>query len=100
MKFAFYGRVSTEDQQDPTSSKQWQMSRATAILPKDGAIVAEYSRHRPVSVPTVEASTGVPTAAGSAQAPEPWLRCRRHRRAGASVLRRPVRAHLPCVHSP
>ncbi|MGO8873381.1 MAG: recombinase family protein [Acidimicrobiales bacterium] len=42
IRFAFYGRVSTEDQQDPTSSKQWQMSRATAIFPKDGAIVAEY----------------------------------------------------------
>jgi DNA invertase Pin-like site-specific DNA recombinase len=42
MKFAFYGRVSTEDQQDPTSSKQWQMARAGSILPADGAIVAEF----------------------------------------------------------
>src|SRR5665213_2825001 len=42
-KFAFYGRVSTEDQQDPTSSKQWQMSRATALIePHGGKIVAEF----------------------------------------------------------
>jgi DNA invertase Pin-like site-specific DNA recombinase len=42
MRFAFYGRVSTEDQQDPTSSKQWQRSRAESILPADGVIVAEF----------------------------------------------------------
>ena len=36
MKFAFYGRVSTEDQQDPTSSKQWQMSRARPSSPRVG----------------------------------------------------------------
>lgn len=43
MRFAFYGRVSTEDQQDPTSSKQWQMSRAQAIIePAGGVIVAEF----------------------------------------------------------
>jgi len=43
MRFAFYGRVSTEDQQDPTSSKQWQMSRATALIePHGGKVVAEF----------------------------------------------------------
>ena len=41
-RFAFYGRVSTEDQQDPASSKQWQIARAQAILPPDGVIVAEF----------------------------------------------------------
>ena len=42
-KFAFYGRVSTEDQQDPASSKQWQMSRAQSIIePSGGAVVAEF----------------------------------------------------------
>ena len=41
--FAFYGRVSTEDQQDPESSKGWQLSRATALIePHGGRIVAEY----------------------------------------------------------
>jgi len=43
MKFAFYGRVSTEDQQDPTSSKQWQMARATSLIePHGGKIVTEF----------------------------------------------------------
>ena len=41
--FAFYGRVSTEDQQDPESSKGWQLSRARALIePHGGQIVAEY----------------------------------------------------------
>lgn len=43
MRFAFYGRVSTEDQQDPTSSKGWQLSRSRALIePHDGEVVAEY----------------------------------------------------------
>ena len=42
-RFAFYGRVSTEDQQDPTSSKGWQLSRSTSLIaPHGGEIVAEY----------------------------------------------------------
>lgn len=32
MRFAFYGRVSTEDQQDPESSKQWQLTEAVNSL--------------------------------------------------------------------
>jgi site-specific DNA recombinase len=43
MRFAFYGRVSTEDQQDPQASKAWQMSRAHALIePAGGEIVEEY----------------------------------------------------------
>ena len=42
-RFAFYGRVSTEDQQDPAASRGWQISRAEAlIVPSGGRIVAEY----------------------------------------------------------
>jgi len=42
-RFAFYGRVSTEDQQDPASSRQWQLSRAEALIgPHGGKVVAEY----------------------------------------------------------
>jgi site-specific DNA recombinase len=42
-RFAFYGRVSTEDQQDPESSKAWQLSRSrTLIEPAGGVVVAEY----------------------------------------------------------
>jgi site-specific DNA recombinase len=43
LRFAFYGRVSTEDMQDPTSSKQWQRSRADALIESvGGVVVAEY----------------------------------------------------------
>lgn len=42
-RFAFCGRVSTEDQQDPQASRAWQLSRArTLIEPKGGLIVREY----------------------------------------------------------
>jgi site-specific DNA recombinase len=41
--FAFYGRVSTEDQQDPASSKGWQLSRSRSLIEAaGGVIVAEY----------------------------------------------------------
>lgn len=40
--FAFYGRVSTEDMQDPVASRLWQLDRARATLPADAQIVAEY----------------------------------------------------------
>lgn len=43
MDFAFYGRVSTEDQQDPVASRHWQMSRAQALIePVGGRVVREY----------------------------------------------------------
>lgn len=43
MRFAFYGRVSTEDQQDPESSKGWQLNRSKALIePRGGEIVTEF----------------------------------------------------------
>jgi DNA invertase Pin-like site-specific DNA recombinase len=43
MRFAFYGRVSTEDQQDPTSSRNWQLARGRQLIePVDGEIVGEF----------------------------------------------------------
>lgn len=45
MRFAFYGRVSIEDNQDPEASRAWQLRRARAIIEsKGGEIVVE--RHR------------------------------------------------------
>src|SRR6266545_6333952 len=42
-RFAFYGWVSTEDQQGPTSSRNWQLARASQVIePVQGQIVAEY----------------------------------------------------------
>src|ERR671918_573760 len=41
--FAFYGRVSTEDQQDPTTSRNWQLARSRSLIgPHGGEIVTEY----------------------------------------------------------
>ena len=43
IRFAFYGRVSTEDQQDPESSRAWQLTRSRALIePRDGQIVTEF----------------------------------------------------------
>lgn len=42
MRFAFYGRVSTEDQQDPRSSKNWQLTKARQLVePPGGSIVTQ-----------------------------------------------------------
>ncbi|HVM54377.1 MAG TPA: recombinase family protein [Acidimicrobiales bacterium] len=40
-RFAFYGRVSTEDNQDPTASRAWQLDRSLALI-GDGELVAEF----------------------------------------------------------
>jgi site-specific DNA recombinase len=42
-RFAFYGRVSTEDQQDPEASRTWQIARARALSERHGEIVPEFS---------------------------------------------------------
>ncbi|MFI8850979.1 recombinase family protein [Streptomyces sp. NPDC053499] len=42
-RFAFAGRCSTEDLQDPETSRNWQLTRARALIePKGGELVAEY----------------------------------------------------------
>ncbi len=41
--FAFYGRVSTEDNQDPRSSRAWQITRSRALIEsRGGVIVTEF----------------------------------------------------------
>src|ERR1035438_5394623 len=40
--FAFYGRVATEDQQDPTSSRLWQLPRSEALILPHGRVVREF----------------------------------------------------------
>jgi hypothetical protein len=41
MRFAFYGRVSTEDWQDPVTSRARQLQQATMLVAGRGVIVAE-----------------------------------------------------------
>lgn len=43
IRFAFYGRVSTEDQQDPESSRNWQLARSRQVIePAGGEIVTQF----------------------------------------------------------
>lgn len=43
MRFAFYGRVSTEDAQDPAASLAWQLRRANELIRGlDGTVVTKY----------------------------------------------------------
>jgi site-specific DNA recombinase len=42
MRFAFYGRVSTEDWQDPVTSRARQQDQAAALVAGHGQIVAEF----------------------------------------------------------
>ena len=42
-RFAFYGRVSTEDQQDPDASRGWQLARSRSLIePHGGLVVSEF----------------------------------------------------------
>ena len=42
LRFAFYGRTSTSDWQDPASSRAWQLSAARDCVAGHGLIVVEY----------------------------------------------------------
>ncbi|MBT2234408.1 recombinase family protein [Nonomuraea sp. NEAU-A123] len=42
LRFVFYGRVSTEDHQDPVSSRARQRDQAAVLVARFGRIVAEY----------------------------------------------------------
>ncbi len=42
LRFAFYGRVSTEDYQDPVTSRARQVGQAAALVAGHGQIVAEF----------------------------------------------------------
>lgn len=43
LRFAFYGRVSTEDAQDPEASRSWQKRRAMDLItPHGGVLAADY----------------------------------------------------------
>ncbi|MFE1961546.1 hypothetical protein [Streptomyces sp. NPDC059479] len=42
VRFAFAGRCSTEDQQDPDASRNWQLTRAEALTGTHGEITAEF----------------------------------------------------------
>jgi hypothetical protein len=43
LRFAFYWRCSTEDHQDPVTSRAWQLGQALATVGGEGRIVVEFS---------------------------------------------------------
>jgi hypothetical protein len=53
LRFAFYGRVSTEDWQDPVTSRARQRDQAAALVAGHGRIAAEFfdtdTTHCPIS---------------------------------------------------
>ena len=100
MSFAFYGRVSTEDQQDPEASRNWQLDRSRQLIePAGGVIVAEFFdigqsrslpwKRRPEAARLLEAFKDTGTR----------VRRGRDRRTATRVLRQPVRAHVPVVRA-
>ncbi len=42
VRFAFYGRISTVEYQDPVSSRAWQIESAGQVIAGRGRIVAEF----------------------------------------------------------
>jgi site-specific DNA recombinase len=42
VRFAFYGRISTVEYQDPVSSRAWQVEAAGRVVAGRGRIVAEF----------------------------------------------------------
>ena len=42
LRFAFYGRTSTEEFQDPVTSRAWQREVAEAVIAGHGVIIAEF----------------------------------------------------------
>src|SRR3984957_19544380 len=64
LRFAFYGRVSTEDWQDPGASRARQRDQAEALVRAHGHIVAEF-----VDEGEPAGGVGAPTAGGGAGRP-------------------------------
>src|ERR1700730_2338182 len=101
IKFAFYGRGSTEDQQDPESSRSWQLTRSRALIePRDGHIVTEFfDVDKSRSIPWQRRPRARDRLVPLAFSLYARLRGRGHRRATPGVLRQSVRPHVPAVRT-
>ncbi|MDT5045938.1 MAG: hypothetical protein QOG75_1791, partial [Mycobacterium sp.] len=42
LRFAFYGRMSTTEYQDPTTSQQWQQDNAARLIAGHGTVIVKY----------------------------------------------------------
>jgi len=64
LRFAFYGRVSTEDHQDPVTWLARQREQAAALVARRGQIVAEF----------FDIGKAAPWRGRAARRPRPWSR--------------------------
>ena len=69
-RLAFWGRVSTEDNQDPESSRGWQLTRAKALIEPHGGHRRRVLRHRQVPLHPAAAAAAGQRAARGAGRPE------------------------------
>jgi hypothetical protein len=58
LRFAFYGRVSTEDHQDPATSRSWQLLRAQALAPRCSSTTVSKSGCRSWAARWIRRSAG------------------------------------------
>jgi len=62
-RFAFYGWVSTEDWQNPVTSRARQLQQAMMLVAGRGVVVAEFLRHGREPDPAVGAASNLPVRA-------------------------------------
>ena len=99
LRFAFYGRVSTEDWQDPESSRVRQREQAGALVRGHGIIAAEFfDIGQSRSVAWGRRPKAAALVAALADPERDWGRGR-GRGVRAGVLRRPVRADGTAVRA-
>jgi len=87
LRFAFYGHVSTEDYQDPVTSRRWQFDSATELVAGRGRITADYrlrARHSGKVIDIYQQSTAdgadVVQWTDSGSANQQWANDQGHRR--------------------
>ena len=100
LRFAFYGRVSTEDWQDPVTSRARQREQAEVLVCGHGIIVAEFVDVRgepyPDGHPAVGAAPAGRCTGGAARRSGPGVGRDRDRGVRAGVLRTSTRRWRRC----
>ena len=99
LRFAFYGRVSTEDWQDPVTSRARQLAQAVMLVAGRGVIMAEFFDTGRVPDAAVAAASAGRRSGGGARGPGPGVGRDRDRGVRAGVLRQPVRVHGAAVRA-
>jgi hypothetical protein len=91
LRFAFYGRVSTEDWQDPVTSRTRQLQQAVMLVAGARRYRGGVLRHGTEPGPAMGAAPAGRRAGRAARGPGPRVGRDRDRGVRAGVLREPVR---------